>query len=559
MQRMQIDHKLNHSLKLINNLTKKIEEMNTTEENIDLKAAEVMVVKTEELTSCQEGLARVTDEEVKIQQEIEKIDTALITEENEIKTIQVKIQEARAFIDEIQGVEASIVQLKAEKNVQAQTLHSLRVTVDSTQNEIIEGEQKIEEMKFQQNIINTKSELLEKHLEEITFLMTFIQSKSTFEELESDEIFLREVVNEPFYIKLKEDSATKMNENEDLIQDLQNSNDNEDRVTIEHEKTQKELAEMSAQMKVLQREVNVLMKEEIEAQKQLQTRVNEGLQADENIKREILHLQTQFVKEEDELDRLRYKNAATLVELNIQLKMEQAKTLQARQRQIAMAKEEKELSLTMNSSLGGLNTSHSQPALPKRQKLDEKVDEKLPHSATQRQHGNFAPATWAPLRRALPTSVMSSSFESTNHRNQRGLKNSMVSSIPVYKKDEEKVTPPAIDNQKQAPPTNTFDEEAFSDQDSSVSYVKLQLNYQHYRKFPFPVQRYFQHRHRRLHGRNIGSKDYSLTAITCKQQRKASHIQKSSADNMLHVCTPNITFTCIASRIASSNGQLIKN
>ena len=48
-------------------------------------------------------------------------------------------------------------------------------------------------MNFQQDVMNTRAEFFEKHLEEITFLMTFIQSKSWSQELETDEILLREV------------------------------------------------------------------------------------------------------------------------------------------------------------------------------------------------------------------------------------------------------------------------------------------------------------------------------------------------------------------------------
>lgn len=463
VQRLQIDPKIDHSLKLISNLSKKVEEMNVVEEKIIKRHAELMAGKTEEINVCQTELGRVTEDEAQVQQQIQETDAAMNAEENEMTEMKAKYEENRAFIDEIRAIEAATTEFIAEKDVKMQLVDNIRLKIDMTDNEINLKDLNIEEIQSQKSFLQEQATFLDKQLEDLTYLMNWIQRKTSHEEMETDKIFVREIMNEPFYIENKQKAIAKIKENKKLTRDMQNFNKSIEKQTIEHENLQKELKEIAARIILLQREVDVITKEADEKQQDLQTRTTEARSAENALNREIQKLQTEFVKRENELDIMRSEHSAAIEEFNLKIKMEELKTQKARDQQLELGNDDMSLSLPINTPVV-INASHSQPPLQKRQKIDE-TSEGIPHAATQ------CPTDNALMLRSLITPPMSSSFESSIiPRNIR-----YPSLAPIYK--EADVTPPSKETTppaKVTPPSKVAyktanAEEVLSENESSVS------------------------------------------------------------------------------------------
>ena len=456
MQRLQFNPKNDHHLKLINSVEKKVEGAKHAKETMQRKQAEEIIRKKGKINALKAELAKIAEEKDKKQQEIEKVETALSTEETYLTDVVKIIDEAQEINNEIQKIQTETDRFEATVADDLRALHQNRMKIDNLHICNIEYKEKIDDLKLKSRDSFHHSTLLDQHLEDVYNLMLMIQSpKVSLEDLEANEIFQREYNNNLLYITNKNNIEEKTKENNDINGDLERLDAKKLVQEQELKKFRESLVESEAKKLAALNELNNLKTKEIETQEKLNKKQETIRCADGELQLKIRDLKSAHVKEEEEIDELRSRNLTVIADLNMKLKLEEQKTAQAKEHKKTALKEEKDLSIVLKNAHV---TSSTQPPVLKRQKIDEKSDASR-ISVTQRQPA--FPAS----RRSIPTPPLSSSFDSLP--GIPDTRKSAPASVPV----KENVEPAIKTTQK--PAQNIDVEAAFSDDEFSVIITKF--------------------------------------------------------------------------------------
>jgi hypothetical protein len=538
----QCDLKHEHHLKLINSLTKKVEDALSLEEEIEKDHAEEIQKLSEEMKSMEAELAKLVEEEVKLLEDTSKMEEASKIDEEKFNDFKAEINEAAAVLAEVIQIREEARQIKAMKEAEAQALEQDRIQIDSIQIDSVEVQEKIEEyqMELQQHERNLES--VDQELGLYSELVKKIQSKVSVDSLEDDPTFQQNYLHSSIYLELKAKIAAKMKENADLNDDAEKTDARLMKAEELAANLLIELASSDQKKTSTEKAYNDMRNNEITAKIRLKEHQDMIRMREEVLHQEIRQLNLDFVKQEDELDGLRIKQSTAVAGFNMKLKNEQQKTQKARIKHEEALRREKVLDSVMN-------TSFSQPS--KRQKIAA--------SSNSKKSSINQPLT--PPRRSIPTPPLSSSLESVAKTPKYHQRQSMPAALPVYK----------IEQPKEPEGLVIDAESAFSDEESTVrTFCVFDFSLT---KFP-SVQPQFQHGHRRSAGREslevltfISSSSPSLNSIQTFPFIAAFHeipmllphiyVPATDAPHGKSIHSFKNTFTYIVLRLAHL--RLIKN
>lgn len=163
--------------------------------------------------------------------------------------------------------------------------------------------------------------------------VNLVQRTTDIAELEADEIFQRELINDPAYIDAKKFLNTKNSDFEQIRKDYEQQESDEEQQRILIEQTRLKLNDIKNCNSKLQAEIDKLNRDVAALQKRLDARAAKDDKEKEEWMKAIGDLQMKLEKAENEVDALENNRIKVISEFTMKLKIQKKKTEDIRARQ----------------------------------------------------------------------------------------------------------------------------------------------------------------------------------------------------------------------------------
>lgn len=171
--------------------------------------------------------------------------------------------------------------------------------------------------------------------------MDMIKKSTDCAELESDNLFQREVIYEDYYRKEVEKLAVMLDDNSHINEDYTRNNDVLKKIEQTVDQLQNEIKLVDAELDAFNNEMSKIEVEGAEIELKLQSSVAAAKEAEELYTKEIQELNEAFAKEERKFDELQSQLMLTSAHNSMKLEQEKSWTRRAHKRQKAVPVESK--------------------------------------------------------------------------------------------------------------------------------------------------------------------------------------------------------------------------
>lgn len=167
----QYEPKINHSLKILGGLSRKIVDLDKVYDKIDKQYEEKQFEKSSELDACKKEIENLTQQEAEARQKFDDIsaETSLENEKNEkLKSV---INNGQTIVDKIGSETAALAQLTSDVEVQLEALQNLLQVNDTVQKELDEICNNVDQAHEDLEMVKNQQETLLKRHENISYLV----------------------------------------------------------------------------------------------------------------------------------------------------------------------------------------------------------------------------------------------------------------------------------------------------------------------------------------------------------------------------------------------------
>ncbi|CRK93449.1 CLUMA_CG006985, isoform A [Clunio marinus] len=325
-----VEPRMENYLKSTMNLMSKVAKQKTSYEEIDKRHAFERKKKENELKTLKDKTFNFQQEEAQIQMKAEEINKEIETVNTDVKLKEKKLEDMHFLINQIQDSEASINTLASNEIYEEEALHNVSSTLQTIFDNFEPLIKKSEETKFQLEEIEHQKRFLESKLCENEELVNFLQLERNFDEVEQNEIFVREFSSNNLYEEGKKSLEHKRNENNDIYNDVEKYTLKEKEQDELIQQLREEVNEDQSVATSLQNEINDLDQKEKGMENKFKSLTDANKIAEEKILKEISELQKSFATFTNEFEEKQNFNSKTIADLNMKLKAEKMKTKQLR-------------------------------------------------------------------------------------------------------------------------------------------------------------------------------------------------------------------------------------
>lgn len=318
---------MQHSLRCLASLTKKINALNDDRALVMKRHNDLMATKALKSEKLEEDMAEAIEMEEETSKKTAKFDAETAAEAIKIDIARKSLNEVNVVKGLISTVEKSIEEAELEiATIKSEMKEKKREAVDS-ENKISSTESLIEQLNTERDAELKKVESCKLTLQELGNMVEVIQHRSSFEALESNEIFKREAMNRTSYITKREKLNHEITASISLADDLQ-------KLVVQDEMLMEQKKEALVQLGEVQQRHGLLEAQtkdvdQLEAADQLQARIEDTLKARDIIKKEIGDLKKILEKDQDAHEKEVGQHDEELLSLSLKLQAEEKKTKEA--------------------------------------------------------------------------------------------------------------------------------------------------------------------------------------------------------------------------------------
>lgn len=168
----QLDPKIDHCIKLNNGMMRKIGDLNTVMEKMEASHVEQMTGKNQELEMCEVQISNIEQMITEAQKKLEDISAEIEVENMKMESAKAAFIEIQDLICKTDSIIASLAHLASEIEVKNDASKILRDTEETIRSEISFASTKINQLELENEAAKSKSEFLNKRLEEINQLVS---------------------------------------------------------------------------------------------------------------------------------------------------------------------------------------------------------------------------------------------------------------------------------------------------------------------------------------------------------------------------------------------------
>lgn len=165
--------KADHSLKIINSLNRKIDDLGKVYSGIDERHELTVAEKERELESCQNEILNSAQKELEIHQKFEDVSTETVLENEKIAKLNTVNEECQNLAKNIDSNMAASAQLTSEIEVQLEALQNLQQINESVLQKLEEISGNTEQANVQLDAVNFENEFKLTRFNDIEFLVSF--------------------------------------------------------------------------------------------------------------------------------------------------------------------------------------------------------------------------------------------------------------------------------------------------------------------------------------------------------------------------------------------------
>lgn len=324
---------MQHSLRCLASLTKKINALDDDRALAKKRHDDLMATKALKSEKLEEDMAEAIEMEEEAAKKIFKFDAETASEAIKIDTARKSLNEVNVLRGLISTVEKSIGEAELDiATIKSEMKDKKREAVE-IENKISSTESLVEQLNIKCEAELTKVDLYKRTLQDLgNMVEVIIQQRSSFEALESNEIFKREAMNRASYTKKREKLHHEITAGIALADDLQ-------RLEVQDEMLMEQKKEALMQLGEVQQihgslEAQAKEIDQLESADQLQARIDDTLKAREIIKKEIGDLKKILEKDQEAHEKEAGQHDEELSSLSLKLQAEEKKTKEAQDSQV---------------------------------------------------------------------------------------------------------------------------------------------------------------------------------------------------------------------------------
>lgn len=313
-------------------MTKKISALNDDRALVQKRHVDLMATKVLKMEELEEGMEDAIEMEEQADQKTAKFDADIAAEVIKIDIARKSLNEVNVLKGLISTVEKSIGEAELEIGAIKSEMKEKEREASKSGNEISSTESLIEQLNIKCDDELEKVESCKLTLQELSNLVEVIQQRSSVEALESDEIFKREAMNLASYITKREKLNHEITASIALADDLQQLVAQEEMLMEQKKELLIQLAEVQQSHGLLEAQDEEF--DQLNADDQLQARIEDSLKTRDNIKKEIGDLKKILGKEQEAHDKEDELREEELSNLSLKLQAEEKKTREAQDNHI---------------------------------------------------------------------------------------------------------------------------------------------------------------------------------------------------------------------------------